>query len=415
MASPLCGTGIYANDVLCEVIGNLDNLILTAEASLLEAQTALATLKTSTETEVAAISAIDYDADTTGIGKTYVEPTAVADPGTAPTIGTVTPPTEPVLPTVAVPSVTAPTDPVAPGVTAPSDPSTPSALPTLPDPTVSGWISDAAIQAIFDKAADNLAQVSVKDERDAQYKYSSMGVGMLNAALQKRLDEAEQNTNERISAAALENAVQEGQWKREDAQAIYTLEVQKSGEETSRYGTEAQVFSTKYNADVQWNSAKYSNDVQWTSSKYGTDVQWNSNKYGTDVQWQSSKYGTQVQLFSNKYSTDVQLKTSQYSTDVDAYVNKYRADIDSFAAQVQSEGERRGWSEMQIRDVLEQADKATLYAIEKTKLVLDITRQTDEAIAQLNVGLTQAIYAAADYNLGGSGSQSISQVETKAV
>ena len=319
MASPLCGTGIYANDVLCEVINNLDNLILTAEAALIDAQTALGDLKTSTETEVADIADIDYSANTVSVPKSFVAPTVV--PEQVPDLVTNTIP----LP-----------DPV------------PELLPdNLPDPATDALISDATIQSIFDKAADNLAQISVKDERDAQYKYSSMGVGMLNASLQKRIDEAEQNTNERISLPALENAIQEGEWKREDAKVIYGMENERY---VSRVG--------HYNAQID-------------------------------------QYSAQVGEFS--------AQVGEYS----ARVGRYSAQTEHYAAELRREAERRGWSEMQIRDILEQADKATLYAVEKTKQILDITRQTDEAIAQLNVGLTQAIYAAADYNLGGSGSQSI--------
>jgi hypothetical protein len=76
---------------------------------------------------------------------------------------------------------------------------------------------------------------------------------------------------------------------------------------------------------------------------------------------------------------------------------------------IASEAERRGWSEMQLRDLLEQADKATGYAIEKAKAILENTYRAEEAVAQLMVGITQAAMSAADYGLSGSGSQSVSE------
>ena len=42
MASPLCNTGLYANDVLCEVIANLDDLKVSAETLQVLAETKLA-------------------------------------------------------------------------------------------------------------------------------------------------------------------------------------------------------------------------------------------------------------------------------------------------------------------------------------------------------------------------------------
>jgi len=116
------------------------------------------------------------------------------------------------------------------------------------------------------------------------------------------------------------------------------------------------------------------------------------------------------------YSTVVDGLSKAYSTQVtwvlgylDAEGKRYAARLDGMRTNVASEAERRGWDEMKMRNALEQADKATGYAIEKAKTILEVQRQTEEAIAQLMVGLAQGVFSAANYNLQGSGSQAVTE------
>lgn len=290
MASPLCGTGIYANDVLCEVIRNLDDLMDAAQIANDNATLALQDLKEESQQEIEDLSAIDYSVDLSAVPKNYT-------------------------------AQTGPQEPDYSGLTPTS--------PTIPD-SDEALISDATITDIFNDTADRLTMVSVKEERDASYQASSMGVGMMSASLAKKLEEATENTNKRIQEVAIKQGISEGEWKREDTKAILGLQLQDFSEEIKSLAT---------------------------------------------------YLGAETDRFGER-------------------VNKYKADI-------QAEGERRGWSELQIKSLLEEADKATGFALQKAKAILDITRETSQAVAQLSITLANAIYSAANYHLQGQGQQAI--------
>ena len=163
MASPLCGTGLYANDVLCEIIDNLDTLMAAAQTANDNAQDAMGNLEDQTLLEIQTLGDINYSVNTDAVPKSYVPPTG---------------PTEPDYASLSPTAPTVPTD----------------AQTTL--------IDDTTIQDIYNQEADNLARISVKEERDAQYKASSMGIGMASAALTQRLNEAQEATNQRLQEIA---------------------------------------------------------------------------------------------------------------------------------------------------------------------------------------------------------------------
>jgi len=288
----LCGTGIYANDVLCEVIDNLDNLIATAEAAKADAEDAITDLKSYTETVIPGLADINYAANTSGVNKTYVAPSTPSEPDY---------------------SSDKPTSPTIPSSSTP-------------------LISSSTIDDRWNDAASKLSRVATKRERDAVYRASSMGLGMASSALTIALRRAEEEANKEAANKALTANIQYADWLREDAKFVHDL-AQKG----------------------------YANDIQSEQARRGAETQ------------------------------------------------RLNALVAEMQAQIASEGERRGWSQMQINDLLEQADKATGYALEKAKILADLTKDTNEAVAQLTTGLAQAIYAAANFNLTGSGNQSVNE------
>ena len=360
MASPLCGTGLYANDVLCEVINKLDNLNDLALTLKDEALSAINDLKLASETALDTINAIDYTVDTAGVNKTYVPPT----PPTLEDFSTLgpTPPTFPDPPTIEE----------FVGVDTP--PTVPAAY-TVPDATTTALISDAAIESIFDKAADRLSQVSLKEEKDAQYYAAAKGIGLPSASLLKRLEMAQQETNSKISDAAIEESIQEGVWKREDAKTLHELAIR------------------------NWSLKPELEEKTWYN-KESLDLE----AYKAFVSY-ANGYGAITDALATKYRAQIEWVLGY----LDAENSRYQAQLEAMKTNIASEAERRGWSEMQLRDLLEQADKATGYAIEKAKAILENTYRAEEAVAQLMVGITQAALSAADYGLSGQGTQSVSE------
>lgn len=292
MASPLCNTGLYANDVLCEVIANLDNLIETAEQVKSDAEAAIADLETSVDEAIADIKDIDYSADITGVSL----------------------------------SISAPSDPVEPDYSAekPTNPSLPSVGSAL--------IDASTIDDRFNDAISKLSRVETKRERDAEYRASSMGLGMSSSALTIALRRAEEEANKEIVNAALQENIKYADWLREDTKFIYEL----------------------------------------------------------------------LQEDYKNRSEAVRVIHAAEAATLDARV-------EVFKAKITLEAEKRGYAETEINAILTQADNATKYALEKVKLLSTLSADISKTVADLTTGLAQAIYSAAHYSLGGSGSQSVSE------
>lgn len=64
--------------------------------------------------------------------------------------------------------------------------------------------------------------------------------------------------------------------------------------------------------------------------------------------------------------------------------------------EIASEAERRGWSTVQLRSILEPALQATQMAIQQMQLSLQLSVDASKASAEFNAGMTQALLAAAD-------------------
>jgi len=358
----LCGTGIYANDVLCEVITKLDAFNVLALQLKDEALAALAALEADTLSAVAGITAIDYDGSAaSGVNVSYSAPDEIPDISDFSGLG----PTSPTLPAEPVVGDLAEVD------TAPVVP----AAYTVPAATTA-LISDSDIDDIFDRTAARLARIGTKEERDASYRASSMGIGMLTASLTKRLQRAEEGTNQKVSEAALEQSVQEGVWKREDVKTLHGLHIQNwplhPRLELDTYKAEEGLEVEAYKVEQDAKTGGYRNIAAAQADVFRSEVQWALGYLGAES-------------------------------------DRYRSFADKLRADLAGEAERRGWSEMELRSVLEQADKDTGYAIQKAQVTLETVRQSSEAVAQLMIGLTQGVFSAADYNLSGRGSQSVTE------
>lgn len=366
--SVLCNSGIAANDVLCEVINKLDELTALTLTQLTLANDAIADLKTAGLTEISGIGAIDYNVTTTGNTGVDMLYSAPSEQPTEPDYSALAP-EDPEFPDAPVIGDLAPVD-AAPDV--PDAYSVPAALDGSGN--VNALISESDFDDIYDRAADRLARVGVKAERDAVYRASAMGVGMVSAALTIGLASAEEETNQRISDAALEQSNQEAIWKREDTKTLHGLHLTnwplKPQLELDSYSSEEGLEIEAYKAETGAQTRGYSDVINGLTGIYGSKVAWTTGYLGAE------------------------------SARFNARVDKLRADISS-------EAERRGWSELQLRDILEQADKATAYAIQKANIILEVNRQTGEAVAQLMVGVLQGLSSAADYSLSGSGSQRV--------
>jgi hypothetical protein len=353
----LCGTGIYANDVLCEVIDKLDELQTNALSIKDLALAQLEALRDAALTEVTGYTGIDYNVPSAP--GSYTPPVATA--------------TEPDYSTLAPTVPTLPDSPTVGAAVAITDP------PDLPDAYVVGdadarLITDTDFDNIYTKAKARLARVSVKEERDAQYMASSQGIGLVSTSLLKRLGAAQQKTNERVSEAALQQAVEEATSLREDVKTLHSLNIEnwplKPKLEQDSWATQEELEIRAYEAEQKAKADIYGSATSGLTGLYKAQVDWISGYINSETE-------------------------------------RFKARLESIRTDLAKEAEKRGWEELELRYNLETAEKETAFAIEKAKLTLNIMTEAEQAIAQLMVGLAQGIFSAADYGLSGQGQQSV--------
>lgn len=196
-------------------------------------------------------------------------------------------------------------------------------------------ITPCDIDAIFNRAKAKITKTNRKATDEAMYVSGRMGIGMSSPTLRMSREKADYENNGRTVEAALESAVQEGQWKREDKKDILNLQ------------------ATIYQAGAN-GSASYLN----------------------------------------------------------AETARFQARLEQVKTHIQKEGERRGWSELQMKVILEKADKVVFYSLEKTKVLIASLEQADQATAQLLATMAQGLYAAADVGVSGSGNYSGSESQS---
>lgn len=95
-----------------------------------------------------------------------------------------------------------------------------------------------------------------------------------------------------------------------------------------------------------------------------------------------------------------------YSEYIDAATNRYRARLEHVNQIIASEAERRQWSEMQLKVILEKEDKRIGYSLEKVKAIIATLQTVQEAMAKLYAGMAQGIWSAVDLGMSGSGGYS---------
>lgn len=554
MASPLCGTGLYANDVLCEVIGKMDEIFASSNETLTASLAAVAAFQASSEDAMNTVTEIDYEIATDGIPVDYTPSEDPVEPdytGTGPVApvapelsaapGVTLAPTIPaafVVPSHTVqalstapdaynisdhvvtagPTVPASYSPTSPpsAITPPTAPTAydPSAhavdaAPTVPDgyvvPDADQLLIDTAVSDdIFDRASAKLSRLALASKRKSAYSLASKGIGLASVSLLARMKEADQELTDKLSESALEQAVTEGNWYREDAKTIHDLHIKnwplKPKADLDSYKAKEDLDIEAYKAlldasirawDVSprfeldlykaqqgveqdgWKALQDFNIRSW-SLKPALDVDvykvyeslkadthqattsaniqnWpmayeleikahqsveplKVDAYKTETSVGSNNWGESPKLQLQAWESFDKLSAELYSTKVNSEATHYQASVSGFTAEVQStlglisestkrfnarvdllqkhiasEAERRGWSQMQMGDAHEQADKATAYAIQKANAILEVTRSTTEEVAKLLVGLSQGMWSAQGYSLRGSGSQSVSE------
>lgn len=413
MPTSLCGSELYANQVLCEVINNLDGLQLLAEQFRAAADAKLAELQTTALTQIGGFEDIDYAVNTSAISHAYSAPTS---PGTTfPDFSSDGPeaPTFPTQPTQtewaglgATPNYPTYTS-IGSFPAIGASPAIPAAY-TVPAATTA-LISDASIDAIFEKESARLARESVKEERDAVYMAASMGIGLASSSLMRRLLRAQQGTNELISKAAEDQAIQEGQWKREDAKVLHELSIRnwplKPTLDVEAWKTQSTLDMDGYRTEATVGIQAYEAEVRTLADTYRTTEEIKARAFQVENEVPANVYGTLTRALTDKFSAEVQWTVSYKN----AETTRYSALVDKFRTEIQSEGERRGWSQMHIEELLQEADKQTQYAISKAELINRISTEAAEKMAQFYVGLTASLYSAANYNLSGQGSQSVTE------
>ncbi len=272
----------------------------------------------------------------------------------------------------------------------------------------------------------------------------------------------------------MESAIQEGTWTREDVKTLHgfhisnwplkpTLEVDvykaEGGLLISGYqaetgatigawplhtqlaieawkaaeGLELDAYKTETGANIQNWSLKPQLDLnsydafqKLALGAYSSETNANIQNWPEKTRLDVSVWGTQGDLDTKIYNTTETAKNSNYSSQVSGYsaniqglvgylnaeTARFASRIDDYKTGIQSEAERRGWSQLQLTDALTQADKSSQIAVEQAKAIIATTQQAEQAISQLMAGLTQAVYAAADYSLSGQGRHNVTVNES---
>ncbi len=357
----ICASPLYSNQTICEVMGHLNDVIESADVTSDLAIAALSSLQTNVEDGITAMDAIDYVPGTAGIDDSFV---AVDDVQGMPDFSSM-----------------GPTTPTLPGSPTSGTLTAVGAAPIIPDGYVVQDADDLLIDsgtfdAIFTREAERRAAVGVKAERDAMYNTSRMGIGGVTAALSIGLKAAQETTNLDVSDVAREKAIAEGGWLREDVKTLHGLHVQN--------------WPQKPTLDLEAYKAEEGMKIEGFSAQEGA----NSQGYEATIKGLTAVFDSEVKMVLGALDAE----TARYK----AFLEKKRVDI-------AEEAERRGWSEMQMKTALEEADRSTAYAIEKTKYILESLRMTTNTTAEIIGALASSMYSAANFNLSGSGSQSVTE------
>lgn len=357
----ICASDLFSNQTICEVMSKLDDLGEQSIEMRDLATAAIDALNSATTSGINTLQNINYNANTTGVDKAFAAPDAI---GAVPDFAALGP-TSPIFPDAPIIDGTHDVD---------AAPSVPEAY-TVPSATTQ-LITNEVFDAIYNREADRVAEVGVKAERDAFYLQSSMGIGLPSSAKTIALAAAEEETGLKISDTARDKAVQEGVNLREDVKTLHGLHVE-------NWPLRPRIVLDSYKAEEGLEVDAYKATELAKTQGYETVVRGLAAAYDSQIKWVLGYLNAETQ--------------------------RHQALLAEFQAELAREAERRGWSQMEINQILTEADKQTGYAISKAQFLLDTARETAQATAQLLAGITQALYSAASYHLGGSAAQNVTE------
>jgi hypothetical protein len=367
----ICTSDLYANQVICEVIDNLDETKILADTLKDQAIAQLGVLSQAAQDEVAGYSDIDYSGPT-ALDKSDFDPTVSSHSN----VSTVLDSASGYEPTYTDLLPTAPTIPdqptVASGVTVEAAPEVIAAYSVGSANTT--LIGSSGFDDVYNRAKAREARTSLKEERDAQYLGSAQGIGMASSSLLKRLDLAQQATNEKISDVTLNRQAEEAVALREDVKTLHDLNIR-------NWPLRPTLVQDAWAKEEELEIRAY-------------------EAYNSAI---ASVYGSATGGIAAIYTA----QTNGLSNVINAETNRYQARLEAVKTNLAYEAEKRGWTQLKLQQELETAEKATAFAIQKAQATLAIITEAEKAVAQLMIGLAQGLYSALDYSLSGSGSQAI--------
>lgn len=508
----LCGSEYYVNQVLCESINQLQDLLDRADVIRDLAESAFGELK---DAATAAIPSISYSGPSFQASANYSAPTS---PGTALPDLSSDAPAVPALPSVptAPSSITvdaysgvgaAPTIPDYTGVTAPTiPPYVEGSAPVIPEHTVGTWggndeipalaisthtvdaaysdlddaddglITAAVHESMFDDNETRQARIGVGEERAASDFWSANAVTAYNPGNAAQLRAAERRTNDRISESALAETIKRGEWLREDAKVLHELHIKNFdvketldlgaykayvdaligaygvqyghwydwygtyedarvrayevqwgsridayvAEENSRskgysvqHGSEIDAYTAQENAQIEAYKAQHGNEVsvfaaeeQAKSAAYGAEWRAKADVYGVDA----NIYGTDGSVFSAQSSSTINLYNAEGQIVIgltNAENERHNVLRNVFASEIDSETAKLGWSKAETDTLLQVADKEFQETVRVAELTVNNLIEAASRISELRTMLAQGLYSAANYNLTGYASQTV--------
>jgi len=288
----LCGTGIYANEVACEINNYIEDFVAKAVASEQALDTALTAFTTAFDDNISPVSYAAVSPSLTAtISKAFTAPTESPVRGDYESLE----PTEVTLPSRA------------------------------------GLLDSTAWDSIFARTRSRINRATAAKYRNDINETGALGFGISAPALTAATREAVQAQTDGVAVAALEQSAQESLAERDDIRLILELEVQ--------------------NFTAKWEVIR---------------------------------------------------------TRLAAEEETFRSKIQNYLAQVQKEAEKRGWTQMEINDILQQAKDNAETAIGWGRIALDKLMQAEQIVIQMKAAVFQTWLQAADLGLNFSGSQSVS-------
>jgi len=341
----ICASPLYSNQTICEVMRQIEDFVAKSEYAYDDAQAKLAELGTITEGIASGLEGIDYDPGTSGIDFNYVAPSS---------------------PDFSALGPTAPSAPDAPTEAAPDIP----AAPTVPDGYVvpdanTPLIDTPTLNAIYNREQERLSRLGAKGERDAMYRAARLGLGGSTSALQLGLQEAEEKTRQDVSDVARDKATGEGVMLREDVKTLHDMHIRSDLEQPKL-------------------------ELESYRAEHGMEVD-------------------AYQALTSGFAAINNGLAAIYQAEVAQMVGYLGEESKRLQALIASEQVNARFTDLEARSAMEEADKLTKYAIEKSMYISEITRKSQEAQSALITGYLQALVSAASVHLSGSGSQSVSE------